>query len=96
MDGSGRRPLRNFITPGVQGLSSSIAMPNVEAHNFELKPGLIFVVQQVQFGGTLIEDPNLHLLVFLEVCDTLKLNVQLFPFYLKTRRRCGFIHFLQG
>jgi len=42
-----------------------------------------------------LEDPNLHLLVFLEVCDTLKLNgvstdaihLRLFPFPLRDKAR---------
>ena len=32
------------------------------------------MVQQLQFGGTPLEDSNLHHSIFLEVCDTLKLN----------------------
>jgi len=32
------------------------------------------MVQQSQFGGSSIEDHNLHFSVFLEVCDTLKIN----------------------
>ena len=43
-------------------------------NNFELKPALISMVQQSQFGNTPMEDPNLHLTMFLEVCDTLKFN----------------------
>jgi len=51
------------------------------------------MVQQSQFGGSPMEDPNLHLLIFLEVCDTLKLNevstdairLRLFPFSLKDK-----------
>ena len=72
--GEQRRTLRDFVAPGVQGIASSIARPNVEANNFKLKPTLILMVQQSQFRGTPLEDPNLHLSVFLEVCDTLKLN----------------------
>jgi len=53
------------------------------------------MVQQSQFGGTLLEDPDLHLSVFLEVCDTLKLNgvstgailLWLFPFSLSDKER---------
>ena len=59
--GEQRRTLRDFVTPGVQGITSSIAYPNVKANNFDLKPALIFMVQQSQFGGTLLEDANLHL-----------------------------------
>ena len=39
-----RRMLRDVVTPRVQGIASNIAWPNVEAHNFELKLSLIFVV----------------------------------------------------
>ena len=68
---------------------------NVEANNFELKPASISMVQQSQFRGTLLEDPNLHLSAFLEVCDTLKLNristdavrLRLFSFSLRDKAR---------
>jgi len=60
----GRRMFRDFITLGVQGITSSTAKPNVEVHNFELKSTIISMVQEAQFGGASIEDPNLHLSVF--------------------------------
>jgi len=69
-----RRTLHDFVTPGVQGIASSIARPAVDANNFELKSAFISMVQQSQFGGTPLEDLNLHLSVFFEVCDTLKLT----------------------
>jgi len=40
-----RRTLRDFITCGVQGISSSIGRPIVEVNNFELTPALIPMVQ---------------------------------------------------
>jgi len=51
--------------------------------------------QQSQFRGSPMEDPNLHLSVFLEVCDTLKINrgsndairLRLFPFSLRDKAR---------
>ena len=90
-----RRTLRDFVTPGVQVIASSITRPNIGANNFELKLTLISIVQQSQFGGTPLEDPNLHLSVFLEVCETLKLNglsidairLRLFPFSLRDKAR---------
>ena len=65
------------------------------AHNFELKSALISMVQQYQFRGTSLGDPNLHRSVFLEVCDVLKLNgvstdairLLLFPFSLRDKAR---------
>jgi len=93
--GEGRRTLRDFVTPGVQGIASSIAWPAIDASNFELKPAFISMVQQSQFGGTPLEDLNLHLSVFLEVCNTFKLNgvssdairLWLFPFSLRVKAR---------
>ena len=53
-DGNQRRTLMDFVTPGVQDIASSIACINVDANNFELKPALISMVQQSQFGGNLL------------------------------------------
>jgi len=72
-----RRPkkdTRDFITPSIQGITSSIVCLNVEAHKFEHKPALISMVQQAQLDGAPMEDPNPHLGFFLKECDTLKLN----------------------
>lgn len=101
MAGEERRTLCDFITPGVQGIASSIARPTMDANNFELKPTLISMEQQSQLGGTCLEDSNLHLLVFLEVCDALKLNevssdaiwLRLFRFSLRDKAR-AWLHFL--
>jgi len=100
-EGDPRRTLRDFVTPRVQMIASSIARPTVDANNFELEPALIAMVQQSQFGGTLLDDPNLHLSVFLEVCDTLKFNgvstdtirLRLFPFPLRDKA-WGWLHSL--
>jgi len=40
-----RTILRDFVTPGVQGIASSITRPNMNVHSFELKPSLISMVQ---------------------------------------------------
>lgn len=89
------RTLKDFAAPNTNGLHSSITRPTVEANNFELKPSLLSMVQQNQFGGSSTDDPNLHLSVFLEYCDTLKMNgvtadairLRLFPFSLRDRAR---------
>ena len=67
----------------------------MEVNNFELRLTLVSMVEQMQFGGSPIEDPSLHLSIFLEVYDTLKLNevstdairLWLFPFSLKRKAR---------
>jgi len=69
-----RRTLPDYVTLGAQTKTPSIAVSLVVVNNFELKLALIFMVQQSQFGGTPMEDPNLHLSIFLKVCDTLKIN----------------------
>jgi len=93
--GDQRSTLRDFVTPGAQGIALSIACPNIEANIFEPKSALISMVQKSQFRGTPLEDPNLHLSVFLEVCDTLKRNrvftdaiqLQLFPLSIRDKAR---------
>ena len=44
--GDQRRTLKDFITPGVQRIASSIARLTVDANNFELRPALISMEQQ--------------------------------------------------
>ena len=102
--GDQRRTLRNFVTPGVQGIASTTAHPNVDANNFELKAALISMVQLSQFGCTPLKDPNLHLLVFLKVCDKLKFNgvytdairLRLFLFSLRDKVRACLHSFPSG
>jgi len=56
-----RRTLRDYVTPGAH-----TETPSVVANNIEMKPALISMVQQYQFGGTPMEDPNLHLSICLK------------------------------
>ena len=73
-------------------------------NNFELKLALISMVQQSQFVGTPMEDPNLHFSVFVKVCDTLKFNgapndaihLYLFPFSLRDKARACLHSLPQG
>ncbi|CAJ2645242.1 unnamed protein product, partial [Trifolium pratense] len=89
------RPLRDYAVPSEEEPHSSIAPPNTEARNFELKPALLQIVQQNQFSGSPTEDPNLHLSVFVQYADTIKANgvepeairLRLFPFSLRDRAR---------
>ncbi|XP_045802133.1 uncharacterized protein LOC123895695 [Trifolium pratense] len=89
------RPLRDYAVPSEEEPHSSIAPPNIEARNFELKPALLQIVQQNQFSGSPTEDPNLHLSVFVQYADTIKANgvepeairLRLFPFSLRDRAR---------
>ena len=53
---------------------SGIRHQPIDANNFELKPALINMVQQQQFGGSPSKDPNEHLSNFLQLCGTIKMN----------------------
>ena len=52
---------------------SGIRHQPIDANNFELKPALISMVQQQQFGGSLFKDPNRHLSNFLQLCGNVKM-----------------------
>lgn len=49
-------------------------LSRINANNFELKSGLLSMVQQNQFSGIPINDLNVHLTQFLEICSNVKLN----------------------
>ena len=87
--------LSSYATPTLDGTTSSIRRPNVQANNFEIKPAIIQMIQMsVQFSGS-NDDPNSHIANFLEICDTFKHNgvsedavrLRLFPFSLKDRAK---------
>ena len=70
-----QKALRDYAMPSVNGATSSIRRPAIQANNFEIKPAIIQMIQQtVQFGGLSQEDPNVHIANFLEICDTFKHN----------------------
>ena len=74
-----RRPLitdtmEDFWRPIIQDEYYAIRQPTVDANNFELNPTLITMVQQHQFTGHPIEDPNENLGRFLRMANTVKLN----------------------
>ena len=79
---------------------SGVASQTVNANNFKLKSTLISMVQQNQFGGSPLKEPNVHLAMFLEICNTVKMNVvtkdsiQLFPFSLRDKA-IGWLQALQ-
>ncbi|MED6141985.1 hypothetical protein PIB30_108972, partial [Stylosanthes scabra] len=45
-----RRTIADYQNPSTTSCGSSIVWPNVDANNFELKPALVQLVQQNQFG----------------------------------------------
>ncbi|XP_057953898.1 uncharacterized protein LOC131148187 [Malania oleifera] len=89
------RALKDYVRLVVNVNYSGIRWQTIDAKNFELKPALISMVQQAQFSGSPLDDPNIHLAMFLVICDTVKINgvtedtirLILFPFSLKDKER---------
>ena len=89
------RVLHEYTMPTPGDTHNSIVRPTVDANNFEIKPAIIQMVSQFQFGGLPSEDPNAHLAQFLEICDTFKMNgvsqdaikLRLFPFSLRDKAK---------
>ncbi|XP_042380114.1 uncharacterized protein LOC121972523 [Zingiber officinale] len=87
--------LKDYTALYARGVWSSITRPPIEANNFEIKPAVIHMVQQNQFGGGPHEDPNHHLELFYEIYGTMKVNgvppesvrLLLFGFSLKDRAK---------
>jgi len=68
------RALREYAIPSSSEPYAVIVYPTVEANDFEMKPALIYLVQQNQFSGSPTEDPNFHISTFLKLSGTLKAN----------------------
>ena len=66
--------LQEYTMPNPGDTHNSIVRPTVDANNFEIKPTIIQMVSQFQFGGLPTKVLNAHLAQFLEICDTFKMN----------------------
>ena len=96
------RTLKDYVWPVVNENNSGIRRQTINANNFELKPTLISMVQQAQFSRSPLDDPNIHLAMFLEICNTVKMNgviedtirLRLFLFSLRDKAR-GWLQSLQ-
>jgi len=89
------RSLKEYAIPSTEEPHAIIVYPTVEGENFEIKPVLLNLVQQNQFSGSLTEDPNMHISIFLRLSVTLKANqeavrLHLFPFSLRDRASAWF------
>ena len=88
-----RRTLGDFTMPNISGSFGGIVALTIANNNFEIKPSIIQMVQNNQFGGLQGEDPYAHILTFLNVCATFKINgvtddairLRLFPFLVKDK-----------
>jgi len=68
------RTLKEYATPSTKEPQAIIVYPTVEDDNFKIKLALLNLVQQNQFFGSPVEDPNLHISTFLRLSGTLKEN----------------------
>ena len=90
------KALEEFSLPVLDKLHSSILRPPIEANSFELKPVMFQMLQIVgQCAGLEHEDPHTHLLNFIAICDSFKMNqvfeeaiqLRLFPYSLAINTR---------
>jgi hypothetical protein len=69
MAATARKCINDFSTPSSANIKTG-SETNIGDSHFELKPGLINMVQQSPFCGNDFEDDNAHLQHFLEICST--------------------------
>ena len=68
------RTLGDFAILDISGSFSRTVAPTIANNNFEIKLSIIQMMQNNQFGGLQGEDPYAHILTFLNVCATFKIN----------------------
>jgi Retrotransposon gag protein len=66
--------LKDFAASKAIGIQLGYKVPNVAANNFELKPALLNMLSQHMFNDLAHEDPNQHLAMIKELCNTVKIN----------------------
>ena len=67
------RPIKDYVIP-LSVTPPMIGRSAIQANNFELKSITLQLLQGIQFHGLVHENPNAHILNFLEVRDTVKCN----------------------
>ena len=96
LEGNGPKYLRDYGVQLIDVIHSSIQRPAIQANNFEIKLDIIQMIQtSMQFSGFPNDDPNAHIVNFLEICDTFKHNrvsdnaiwLRLFPFSLQDKAK---------
>ncbi|CAH9094220.1 unnamed protein product [Cuscuta europaea] len=83
--------LQNLMPSFIE--DDSISAPTIEAANFEIKPAIINMMSNHQFGVSKQDDPRAHMLWFNRACQTSCFNgvtpnavkLTLFPFSLRDR-----------
>nr|GEW20260.1 reverse transcriptase domain-containing protein [Tanacetum cinerariifolium] len=87
--------MAELLRAPTEGYEDAIVIPEIAANNFELKHGLINLVQNKQFFGHDKEDPHAHIRYFNKITSTMKvpnvpsssIKLMLFPFSLEGEAR---------
>ncbi|GKD86978.1 reverse transcriptase domain-containing protein, partial [Tanacetum coccineum] len=85
------RTMAQLLEAPTVGYEDAIVVPKITADNFELKHGLLTLVQNKQFFGHDKEDPHAHIRYFNKITSTMKfpnvpstsVKLMLFPFSLE-------------
>ncbi|GKD98164.1 reverse transcriptase domain-containing protein [Tanacetum coccineum] len=85
------RTMAQLLQAPTEGYEDAIVVPAITADNFELKHGLLTLVQNKQFFGLDKEDPHAHIRYFNKITSTMKfpnvpsmsVKLMLFPFSLE-------------
>nr|GEV18312.1 reverse transcriptase domain-containing protein [Tanacetum cinerariifolium] len=83
-----QRTMAQLLQAPTEGYEDAIIVPAITADNFELKHGLLTLVQNKQFCGHNKEDPHAHIRYFNKITSTLKfqnvsntsIKLMFFPF----------------
>nr|GEW62143.1 reverse transcriptase domain-containing protein [Tanacetum cinerariifolium] len=90
-----QRTMAQLLQAPTEGYEDAIVVPAITGDNFELKHGLLTLVQNKQFFGHDKEDPHAHIHYFNKITSTLKFpnvpntstKLMLFPFSLEGAAR---------
>nr|GEY21352.1 reverse transcriptase domain-containing protein [Tanacetum cinerariifolium] len=91
-----QRTMAQLLQAPTEGYEDAIVVPKITADNFELKHGLLTLVQNKQLYGHDKEDPHAHIRYFNKITATLKfpnvpntsIKLMLFPFSLEVEESC--------
>src|SRR4051812_5556560 len=89
------KKLGEFATPNNDYLPTPITQPTITIVDYEIKPHYLSLVQQNQFGGSVVEDAGMHLNTFTKICDMMHIKdvdpdavkLRLFPLSLRGRAK---------
>ncbi|GKA42888.1 reverse transcriptase domain-containing protein [Tanacetum coccineum] len=89
------RTMAQLLEAPTVGYEDAIVVPEITANNFEIKHGLLNLVQNKQFFGNDKEDPHAHIRYFNKITSTMKIpnvpntsvKLMLFPFSLEGAAR---------